>query len=117
MPFTPVELTPARRRAARIIALAADAVQLGLFPLFGEGFASPLDDALDVVVAGVLIRLLGFHWPLLPALVAELVPGLDLAPTWTAAVMMITGGKRTVWVAVAVLALLVAAAAYFLWRK
>ena len=50
--------------------MAADALQIAIAPIFGEGFASPFNDALDLVVAAVLIRLLGFHWVLLPALAA-----------------------------------------------
>jgi hypothetical protein len=90
-------------------------VQLLLAPVFGEGFASPFNDVLDLLVAAVLIRLLGFHWALLPALAAEAVPVLDLAPTWTASVLLITGFPKArrwlivaAWIAVAiVVALLV----------
>ena len=74
-------------------------MQLVAAPLFGEGFASPLNDALDLVVAFVLIKLLGFHWALLPATAAELVPALDLAPTWTASVLFITSSKARWWIA------------------
>lgn len=73
-------------------------MQLIAAPLFGEGFASPLNDALDLVVAGVLIKLLGFHWALLPATAAELVPALDLAPTWTASVLFITSTRARWWI-------------------
>jgi hypothetical protein len=66
-------------------------------PIFGEGFASPFNDALDLVVAAVLIKLLGFHWVLLPALAAEAVPVLDLAPTWTASVLLITASPKRWW--------------------
>lgn len=76
-------------------------MQLVAAPLFGEGFASPFNDVLDVVVAGVLIKLLGFHWALLPALAAEAVPALDLAPTWTASVLLITGFSARRWLVVA----------------
>jgi hypothetical protein len=41
----------------------------------------------------VLLRLIGWHWALLPAFVGELIPGLDLVPTWTAAVLFATRGK------------------------
>jgi hypothetical protein len=85
-------LTAGKIQAARAIAVSADLVQLGLFPIFGEGVLSPWNDALDVAVALVLMRLLGWHWALLPSLVAELVPGLNLVPTWTAAVLFITRG-------------------------
>jgi hypothetical protein len=33
---------------------------------------------------------LGWHWAFLPTLAAELIPGLDLFPTWTAAVFFVT---------------------------
>ncbi len=83
-------LTARRVLAARAVALAADALQLGLLPLFVEGALSVVNDVLDVVVAGVLIALVGWHWAFLPAFVVELVPGLDLAPTWTVAVFIAT---------------------------
>jgi hypothetical protein len=79
------------------VALGADALQIAAAPLFGEGFASPFNDVLDVAVAAVLIRLLGFHWALLPTLAAEVVPVLDLAPTWTASVLLITGAETRRW--------------------
>lgn len=77
-------------RFAWIVALAADAVQIAVFPLFAAGAVSPADTALDVLVAAVLIRLLGWHWAFLPTLAAELLPGFDLFPTWTAAVFFVT---------------------------
>jgi hypothetical protein len=97
------------------VAVAADVLQLAVFPLFGEGFASPFDDVLDLVVAGVLIKLLGFHWAFLPAIGAELVPGLDLAPTWTATVLLVTQTSWKRWVAVAV-GVVLAIAAIVYWR-
>ncbi len=78
------------RRTALAIAVMADALQIGLFPLFGEGAFSPLNDALDFAVAWLMIRLLGWHWAFVPSFIAELVPGLDLVPTWTLAVLMVT---------------------------
>src|SRR5262249_5889885 len=84
-------------RAARLVALAADALQIAVAPIFGEGFASPFNDVLDLLVAAVLIRLLGFHWALLPTLAAEAVPVLDLAPSWSAAVWLLTGTKSWRW--------------------
>ena len=84
----------ARIRAARVVAIAADVVQIAGFPLFVSGAASPLDDVLDVVVAAVLTWLVGWHWSFLPSFAAELVPGLDLVPTWTAAVFFATRSGR-----------------------
>jgi hypothetical protein len=78
--------TRSRFRAALILALAADALQVVVFPLFSEGALSPADDVLDVAVAAILVRLVGWHWEFLPAFAAELVPGVDLVPFWTLAV-------------------------------
>jgi hypothetical protein len=73
-------------RAALLLAMVADAVQIVVFPLFVEGALSPLDDIMDVIAAVALFRLIGWHWEFLPSFVAKLVPGVDLAPLWTLAV-------------------------------
>src|SRR2546422_2920661 len=84
----PLPLSPRSRfRAAMILAMAADALQIFVFPLFAEGALSPADDVLDLAVAVVLVHLLGWHWEFLPAFLAELVPGVDLVPFWTLAVV------------------------------
>src|SRR3989454_12563961 len=81
-------LSPRTRfRAAMILAMAADALQIFVFPLFAEGALSPADDVLDLGVAALLVNLLGWHWEFLPAFAAELVPGVDLVPFWTLAVI------------------------------
>ena len=67
------------------VAITADFLQVTLFPLFGMGAAFPGDDVLDVAVAATLTWLLGWHLVFLPTLLVELVPGIDLAPTWTIA--------------------------------
>lgn len=72
-----------------ILALAADALQIFVFPLFAEGALSPADGVLDIAVAAVLTSLLGWHWEFLPAFAAELVPGADLVPFWTLAVISV----------------------------
>jgi hypothetical protein len=80
-------------RLAWAIAIAADTLQIAAFPFFAEGGVSPADSALDLIVAFMMIRLLGWHWAFLPTLAAELVPGADLFPTWTAAVWFVTRQK------------------------
>ena len=77
-------------RLAWILAVAADALQIAVAPLFAEGGISPADTVLDVLVGALLIRLLGWHWAFLPTFAAELLPGFDLFPTWTAAVFFVT---------------------------
>lgn len=81
---------PGRRRAALVIAIVADVIQWIAFPLFAWGAASPVNDALDVVVALVMLRLVGFHWAFLPTFVVELIPFVDLVPSWTVAVWLAT---------------------------
>jgi hypothetical protein len=73
-------------RAAMILAVIADAVQIILFPLFFEGAASPADDLLDLGIGALLTYLLGWHWEFLPSFFAKLVPGVDLVPFWTLSV-------------------------------
>lgn len=85
-----------RRKLALAIAVAADLTQLALAPLFAEGALSPLDDALDVVVALLLVLTLGWRWRTLLALGAELVPGVALFPTWTAMVATMPAELDTV---------------------
>ncbi len=75
-----------RMRAALLLAIVADLVQLIVFPLFVEGAASPVDDILDLCMAGVLSLLLGWHWEFLPSFMAKLLPAIDLVPLWTLAV-------------------------------
>lgn len=70
--------------------MAADTLQIAALPLFAPGGVSPADPALDAIVGVVLIRLLGWHWAFLPTFLAELLPGFDLFPTWTAAVLYVT---------------------------
>lgn len=73
-------------RTAMLLAIAADALQLVVFPLFVGGALSPADDVLDLGIAAMMIHLLGFHWEFLPSFLAKLVPGVDLVPFWTIAV-------------------------------
>lgn len=72
---------------AMVLAMAADALQLFVFPAFVEGALSPAEDLLDLGVAAAMVRLLGWHWEFLPSFFAKLVPGVDLVPFWTIAVV------------------------------
>ncbi len=87
------DLTPATVRAARLIAVGTDLLQIVLLPFFFPGGFSPVNNVIDVVVAAIMLRLLGWHWAFLPTFVAELVPFVDLVPTWTAAVFLATRGR------------------------
>ncbi len=85
-------ITTQRARLALALALVADAIQLGAFPIFALGAASPWNDVLDVAMAVAMLALLGWHWAFLPSFVAELVPLVSLVPTWTAAVLIVARG-------------------------
>jgi hypothetical protein len=85
-----VTISPGSRfRAAMMLAVIADALQIVVFPLFVEGALSPADDILDFGIAAVLVHLLGWHWEFLPSFLAKLVPGVDLVPLWTLAVLSV----------------------------
>jgi uncharacterized membrane protein len=78
-----------RFRAALVVAIVADVVQMVGFPLFVEGALSPVDDILDFVMGAALTGLLGWHWEFTPSLIAKLIPGVDLVPLWTLAVFSV----------------------------
>jgi hypothetical protein len=87
---TELTLSPRTRfRMALLLAMLADALQVFIFPMFAEGGLSPADDVLDILVACVLVYLLGWHWEFLPAFAAELIPGADLVPFWSMAVVSV----------------------------
>src|SRR5438128_11016606 len=79
-------LSPRSRfRAAMILAMSADALQIFVFPLFAEGALSPADDVLDVLVAGVVVHLLGWHWEFLPSIRCRTRAGRRSGPVLGAA--------------------------------
>jgi hypothetical protein len=83
----PIVISPGPRfKAAMVLAILADAVQIAIFPLFVEGAMSPAEDVLDFGVGALMVHLLGWHWEFLPSFFAKLVPGVDLVPFWTMAV-------------------------------
>ena len=83
-------LTPSRIRAAYAVAIATDVLQFVLGPL-GWTFA---DEIFDVVALIATTRLLGFHPLLLPTFVLELVPIVDMLPTWTGCVALVVAMRR-----------------------
>lgn len=83
-----------RARIALLVALVADVLQWVLVPLVIGGIASPVNNVIDVCVAIAMIVLVGWHWAFLPTFIAELVPVVDLVPTWTIAVWLATRGRK-----------------------
>jgi len=90
---TTVKLTPLRIIGAFAVAIAADLVQLPLTGVAMSGVgavpAEGMDAAVDVAAALITNFLLGFHWALLPTFMIELIPGVDVLPTWTACVAFV----------------------------
>jgi len=84
----PPLVTPRRILAARVIAIVVDLAQYALLPVT----LTPLNNVIDVATGLLMIWLVGWHWAFLPTFLAELVPFVDLVPTWTLAVMFATRG-------------------------
>ena len=95
-PSPPASARPWARRVflAHWIAAGVDLVQIVAWPFFAPGAPSIANDLLDVATAFVLSRLLGWHFAFLPTFLAELVPGIDLVPTWSIAVFIATRRKK-----------------------
>jgi hypothetical protein len=86
-PNDSITLSPGPQfRLAMLLAIVADLLQLLVFPAFVEGALSPADDLLDLGIAAMMVRLLGWHWEFLPSFLVKLVPGADLVPFWSIAV-------------------------------
>lgn len=83
-----------RRQLRAATQIVADTLQIVFSLLFFEGAASPVDDILDLCMAGILTHLLGWNWEFLPSFLAKLVPGADLVPLWTLAVANIYRRSR-----------------------
>jgi hypothetical protein len=69
------------------VAVISDVSQWFFFPVLSEGAASPFEVALDALTALVILLIVGVQWRLVIAMAAELVPGLDMFPTWAAVVL------------------------------
>ena len=90
--FSMVPKPPISRRQKRLALMVAgfvDFLQVAVFPLFFEGGMSPFDDALDIFAALALTFICGFKWQFVLAFSMELIPFLDILPTWTAVVLLL----------------------------
>jgi len=103
----PAKPSLSRRRAAiaLTVAIATDLLQLpaavamlaSTAAIFGAPADVPLEGiiaALDIAASIIEIRLLGFHWLLLPTFVLKAVPLADVAPTWTLCVLYLVRRSR-----------------------
>ncbi len=85
--FGHAKVSKRRKLVALLIAAAADFLQWVLLPMVVEGALSPLDWAVDLATAAALLLVVGFKARLALAFTAELIPGLDMFPTWVALVL------------------------------
>jgi hypothetical protein len=81
---------PVRRKARLMAAFAVAAISDILAAVFA--FAPPFQWALDIVTAAALFYILGRQWVILPALIAEAIPGLAIFPFW-----LLVVGSIAVW--------------------
>jgi hypothetical protein len=88
--FRPPMLTRTRVGLAFAVAIAADAFQMLLGP-FGWTF---IDEVIDLVAMLLISGLLGFHLLFLPTFVVEIIPVVDMLPTWTGCVALVVALRR-----------------------
>ena len=89
-------ISPRQVKIVRAIAAFVDVLQFAIFPLMFQGLLSPVNTAVDVVMAVIFTLMIGWHWALIPTFISELVPFWDLVPTWTAAVYLATRGRDVI---------------------
>lgn len=91
-------LTPFRIGCAFAVAVVADLVQLPLNAAFASGLLSiPAEIGIiivDFIALFLTSSLLGFHWLLLPSVVVEAIPGVDILPTWTGCVALLVRARK-----------------------
>ncbi len=88
--FAAPQLTRTRIVFALVIAVIADALQFFLGPL---GWVI-VDGLIDAVAMALTIWLLGFHWLLLPTFFVELIPVVDMLPTWSGCVIAVIALRK-----------------------
>jgi hypothetical protein len=76
---------PSRARLAIAFAIAAVSDLLSFWTVI----APPLQWAIDIGTALVLLLILGRRWALLPGLIAEAIPGMGVFPVWVLVVLSI----------------------------
>src|SRR6185503_17652006 len=81
-----------RKRIARWVAFGVDGLQIVIFPLFFPG--SPWNNLLDLLTDAFMVAILGWHLAFLPTFVTEMIPFVDLFPTWTVAVLYVTRRRK-----------------------
>jgi hypothetical protein len=91
-------LTKRRIIIAYSVAIAADLIEFPISALeltvIGAPVAMFLSFMLDVFVFGIMTFLFGFHWLFLPSFLVEVIPGLDMLPTWVGCVWFVVRQRK-----------------------
>jgi hypothetical protein len=94
------ELTRKRIVAAFTIAVIADLLEFPITAAENLSMGALLvpseaaDVFLDCVVMVAMTKFLGFHWLFLPSFLVEVVPELDLLPTWVGCVGVVVWQRK-----------------------
>jgi hypothetical protein len=91
-------LTKQRVVVAYSVAILADLIEFPIIAAEVTVVAAPAAEGVAVVVDaiafGVITKLLGFHWVFLPSFLVEVVPGLDMLPTWVGCVFFVVRQRK-----------------------
>jgi hypothetical protein len=91
-------LTKKRIVIAYVVAIAADLIEFPLtaieLTVIGAPVAEFIAFIIDAFVFGVMFKLLGFHWMFLPSFCVEVIPGLDMLPTWVGCVWFVVRQRK-----------------------
>jgi hypothetical protein len=98
--MTKPTLSKKRVVAAYAVAVVADLLELPITYiesfhfeitfLLGQG----MDIVLDFIVMGIMTYLLGFNWVFLPSFFVEVIPELDMCPSWVASVAFVVWQQK-----------------------
>ena len=97
-----IEIKISRIKLALVIAVLADMIE---FPItlveastetFWHQFGVAMATVLDIIVMGVLTKLLGFHWVFWPGFFVEVIPipAVEMFPTWVACVVYVARERK-----------------------
>jgi len=79
-----------RWRWSLLVALLSDILGIAVVLM------PPVQWLIDALTALLLLRILGFRWPLFAALVIEVIPGLEVFPTWTLVVLALSAKEKNI---------------------
>jgi hypothetical protein len=84
------KLTKSRIIVAFAVAVIADLLEFPITAAEATVIGAPAGElgavVVDIGAFGIMTWLLGFHWMFLPSFAIEVVPGIDMLPTWVGCV-------------------------------